>query len=94
MPVHIHKHTVRFGECDPAGVVYFPTFFDWFHQAMESWFEQGLQRPYADVLQHVGFPAVHTEADFRRPCRLGEALDIEVRVGDLGKKRFRLDYFG
>jgi len=92
MSVYIHKHMVRFGECDPAGVVYFPNYFDWFHQAMESWFEHGLGRPYAEVLQHVGFPAVHTEADFRRPCRQGEHLDIEIRVGELGKKRFRLDY--
>ena len=90
--VHNHHHTVRFGECDPAGVVYFPVFFDWFHQAMESWFEEALQRPYADVLQTLGFPAVHTEADFRAPCRIGEVLRIALSVGDLRSKSLRLEY--
>ncbi|MFT5683288.1 MAG: 4-hydroxybenzoyl-CoA thioesterase [Myxococcota bacterium] len=90
--VHYHHHTVRFGECDPAGVVYFPIFFDWFHQAMESWFDVALGTPYAEILQTLGFPAVHTEADFRRPCRIGEKLRIELSVGELSRKSLRLEY--
>ena len=90
--VHHHHHTVRFGECDPAGVVYFPVFFDWFHQAMESWFESALEIPYAEVLKTIGFPAVHTEADFKRPCRIGEALRIALSVGQLRSKSLRLEY--
>jgi 4-hydroxybenzoyl-CoA thioesterase len=90
--VHYHPHTVRFGECDPAGVVYFPVFFDWFHQAMESWFAEALATPYAEVLQTIGFPAVHTEADFRRPCRIGEPLRIALTVGSLHRKSLRLEY--
>ncbi len=90
--VHHHHHIVRFGECDPAGVVYFPVFFDWFHQAMESWFDAALGIPYAEVLQTIGFPAVHTEADFRRPCRIGEELRIALSVGELSRKSMRLEY--
>ena len=90
--VHHHHHTVRFGECDPAGVVYFPVFFDWFHQAMESWFAEALDAPYAEILKTLGFPAVHTEADFKRPCRIGEQLRIALSVGELRSKSIRLEY--
>ena len=30
--------TVRFGDADPAGLVYYPTFFHYFHIAMEEFF--------------------------------------------------------
>ena len=87
-----HRRVVRFGECDPAGVVYYPEFFRWFHEAMESWFAEALGHPYAEVLQTVGFPAAHTESDFRRPCRLGEALLVEVRVERLGRTSLTLGF--
>ena len=51
----LHHRTVRFGECDPAGVVYYPIFFNWFHECMEVWFEEALQTPYAEVIQNIGF---------------------------------------
>ncbi len=89
---HEHEQVVRFGDCDPAGIVYFPRFFDWFHQAMETWFAERLGRDYAEVVQTVGFPAVHTEADFKRPCRLGERLVIALSVGHLGRSSFKLEY--
>jgi 4-hydroxybenzoyl-CoA thioesterase len=72
--------------------VYFPRFFDWFHQAMESWFDQALGLPYSEVLQRYGFPAVHTEADFIKPSRMGEEIRIQLRVANLGASSFRLDY--
>ena len=90
--VHCHPIDVRFGDCDPAGVVYFPRFFDWFHQAMESWFDQALKLPYSEVLQRYGFPAVHTEADFIKPSRMGERIQIQLRIGSIGASSFRLDY--
>jgi 4-hydroxybenzoyl-CoA thioesterase len=90
--VHCHPIDVRFGDCDPAGVVYFPRFFDWFHQAMESWFDQALGLPYSEVLQRYGFPAVHTEADFIKPCSMGERIRVLLRVGKVGASSFRLDF--
>lgn len=84
---------VRFGDCDPAGIVYFPRFFDFFHQAMETWFSV-LGHPYEEVItgRKIGFPAVHTEADFRRPSRFGEAIDVVLRVEQLGAKSIRFAY--
>ena len=91
-PAHHQKRVVRFGECDPAGVVYYPVFFHWFHEAMEHWFETVVGVPYATVLQQTGFPAVRTEADFKQPCRLGERLDVRVAVERLGARSLSLAF--
>ena len=89
---YLHEVLVCFGDCDPAGVVYFPQYFDWFHRTMETWFNEALEIPYAEILRSYGFPAVHTEADFRAPCKMGEVLKIELQVGELGRGSFRINY--
>ncbi|MBK7827622.1 acyl-CoA thioesterase [Nannocystis sp.] len=92
--VHIHRVDVRFGDCDPAGIVYFPRFFHLFHEAMETWFSAGLGLSYAQLIlgRKLGFPAVHTEADFNAPCALGEAIAVELRVARLGRSSIGLEY--
>lgn len=89
---HRHARVVRFGECDPAGVVYYPVFFQWFHEAMEDWFANRLGVPYAEVLKEIGFPAARTECDFSRPCRLGEAVSVAVAVERLGGSSLTLGF--
>lgn len=85
---------VQWGHCDPAGIVYFPRFFEMFHEAMETWFSEHLGLPYDEVIlgRKIGFPAVHTEADFRRPTRFGEQIAVELRVPKLGRTSIHFDY--
>ena len=92
--VHVHPIEVRFGDCDPAGIVYFPRFFALFHDAMETWFSARLGLRYAEVVvgRKIGFPAVHTEADFKVPCALGDAIFVELRVARLGRSAIDLVY--
>jgi 4-hydroxybenzoyl-CoA thioesterase len=92
--VHELVLDVRFGDCDPAGIVYFPRFFDFFHQAMETWFPEHLGFGYDEFVRgrKLGFPAVHTEADFERPCRFGERITIRQRVTKLGRSSIEFAY--
>ena len=91
MTAYIHHRVVRFGDCDPAGIVYFPRFFDWFHQTMESWFDDHLHEPYHQFLTHHGLPAVHSECDWVVPCTMGERLALHLTVGHVGRSSLRLD---
>ncbi len=88
------NYTVRFGDCDPAGIVYFPRFFDLFHQAMETWFPAELGFGYDEFIRgrKLGFPAVRSEADFERPSRFGETLAIELRVTRIGRTSIGFGY--
>lgn len=92
--MHVHRLRVGFGDCDPAGIVYFPRFFHFFHEAMETWFDRVLGLPYAEMIgvRRLGFPAVHTEADFVIPCAMGDEIAVEQRVVRLGRTSIRFAY--
>ena len=85
------ERIVRFGECDPAGVVYYPVFFNWFHELMEEWFERALDISYAACIQKQGFPAKETKAEFFRPCAVGELLELKMSLAYLSSRSFRMD---
>jgi 4-hydroxybenzoyl-CoA thioesterase len=91
---HVHEVDVGWGHCDPAGIVYFPRFFEMFHAAMETWFGHALGLPYDQVItgRKIGFPAVHTEADFKSTTRFGERVAVELRVARLGTSSLELAY--
>jgi 4-hydroxybenzoyl-CoA thioesterase len=81
---------VRFGDCDPVGIAYFPRYFDWMHRAMEAWFDEALGLPYAALLQTHGLPTVETSCRYAAPCRFGDAVRVELRLGRLGRSSLGL----
>ncbi len=76
--------TVRFGDCDLAGIVYYPRLFHFLHVAFEDFFSSCLKVKYRDVLQRVAFPAVHVESDFRAPLPYGSEVQITCRTFRVG----------
>lgn len=86
---------IRFGHEDHAQIVYFPRFFDYFHQVFEDFFNDH-GTPYHEVLgkDRVGWPAVHAEADFHSPIRFGDALDVELHVERIGRTSANFLYVG
>ena len=60
---------VRFGHTAPARIAYYPRYFEWFHDAMEDFFESAFGMSYADVLDThaVGYPAVQVACEWRGP---------------------------
>ena len=77
---------VNFGDCDPAGIVYYPTLFHYCHVAFERSWNESLGIPYAELIteRKVGFPTVHVETDFTSPARYGDALEFRVSVERIG----------
>jgi 4-hydroxybenzoyl-CoA thioesterase len=91
----VSRIRVRFGDEDHAQIVYYPRFFHFFHCAFEDFFnEQGY--PYRACLDvdRVGWPAVHAEADFEKPVRFGEEIDVSVEVARIGEKSATFEYTG
>ena len=88
------EYPIRFSHCDPAGQVYFPRFFDLLHDAMEDWFNTGLNERFADLLmtQQLGTPTVGTQCDFLSPARFGDMLAIELSISRLGNSSIELQF--
>ena len=70
---------VRFQDVDAAGIVFFPRFYEYFHDTyVELLSACGFDLP-ARLDEGVwGMPLVHAEADFLRPLRFGDAICVEV----------------
>jgi 4-hydroxybenzoyl-CoA thioesterase len=87
---------IRFSHSDPAGIVYYPNYFDMFNAVIEDWFAGPLQADYAtQILQkRLGFPTVHAECDFFVPSRMGERLTFTLLVRDIGRSSLRLEILG
>ena len=78
---------IRFSHCDPAGVVYFPHYFDMFNGLIEDWYTEQLGVDYSKLIlgDRHGFPYVHIETDFKKPSRMGEHLDLTLLLTQVGR---------
>lgn len=85
---------VRFADVDHARIVYYPRFFHYFHIAFEEILERAFGKTYPQVLdeEHVGFPAVHVECDYRAPARFGDVLQVHVSCVRVGTRSVTLRY--
>jgi len=89
----VHELKVRFDDVDHAGIVYYPRFFHYYHVAFEELFEV-IGVKFHDMLdgEHVGFPAVKVEGEYRSPVRFGDVLRIRVTCPRLGDRSMTLRY--
>ena len=83
---------VRFGQCDPAGIVYYPRYTELGHELVEEWFREGLGVDFHTLHEEwgQGFPTASLELDFLRPTRYGETLDCALWVTRLGESSLML----
>ena len=85
--------TVRFGDVDHAGIVFYPWFFVYFHEAFERFFtDAGIAYHQLIGERRIGFPTVHIETDYKQPLRYGDSLDIELSVPRIGRRSATFRY--
>jgi len=85
---------IRFAQCDAAGIVFFPRYFEMLNGLLEDWFDQALGVGFATLHleRDLSTPTVHLECDFNRPSRLGEDVTLSLRLVDLGHSSFSLEF--
>ena len=85
---------LRFADCDPAGIGFYPRLFEMLNAAVEDWAAERLGCPFAHMHGRLrrGLPTVRTEADFRLPLQLGETVSVELRPTGVGRSSVRLDF--
>jgi len=88
--------TVHWQDCDVAGIVYYPRYFDMLNVVTEDWFQEALGTSYAELMrsQHLGFPTVKVDCEFFMPCQYGENIDFSLTVAALGRSSLALDFKG
>ena len=90
------KRSMRFSDCDPAGMVFYPHYFVMLNGLVEDWFTEGLGVNYAHLLgvRGIGLPTVALQSEFRAPSRMGDTLEMRLQVQRVGARSItlRIDY--
>jgi len=82
---------VQFGDCDPAGIVYYPNYFRYCDNATAALFSAALgtnKRNWLDLHGAAGIPMVDTGARFLAPSTFGDTLEIRSEITELGRSSF------
>lgn len=84
--IYAREIRIEFNHCDPAGIVFFPRFFEMINSQVENFFREVLERPFEQVImvERHGVPTARLEIDFRAPARLGEVLRFELTLERVG----------
>ena len=91
-----HKYDIQvdWGDCDPAGIVFYPNFYRWMDRGF--WLLFGSRGLTLDVLRErykaLGGPLVDTGATFLQPVQPGEILTVSSLIQHWGTKSFRIEY--
>ena len=87
--------TVEWGHCDPAGIVFNPRFFEMFDASSWLLFEAVLgvkPQELAKKYSIIGVPLVDARANFLKPARFGDAIEIASRVSEFHRSSFDIEH--
>jgi 4-hydroxybenzoyl-CoA thioesterase len=90
MLINVKEIRIEWGDCDPAGIVYFPRYFEYFDIATNSLFERaGLpKRLMLKTYDIVGIPLVEARSQFFIPSTFGDTVSIKSSVSEWGGASF------
>ncbi|MDG1641012.1 acyl-CoA thioesterase [Klebsiella huaxiensis] len=85
-------HRIRFAECDPAGIVFYPQYFVMFNNLLEAWVDSLLPYGFAGFIgeRRFGMPTVHLDADFKAVSRMGDDVILQLEVIHIGSRSLKL----
>jgi 4-hydroxybenzoyl-CoA thioesterase len=84
---------LRFGDCDPSGIAYYPSYLRLLDGAIEEFFGSlgAPRRPMIEDLR-MGTPTVSLNLTFKRPGFHGDLLDFAIKVVAIGRTSLDLDH--
>ncbi len=87
----LHSVDVQFGDCDPAGIVFFPNFSRWMDAASLSFFMQCGVPPWRELVKTrgiVGTPLLEINTRFINAVTYGQTILITTRIEEWRNKVF------
>ena len=85
---------VEWGDCDPAGIIYYPRYYHFMDGAFQDFAaSRGFsQRSLREDHGLIGTPLVDTGCRFLSPLTYGDVATVEVAVDHIGASSLRLSY--
>lgn len=86
----IMKQKVQFKHCDPAGIVFYPRYFEMMNDCVEAFFDDALECPFEDLHREGGVPTAQIAVTFSKPSYHGDRLKIALDCTTLGRSSLGL----
>jgi 4-hydroxybenzoyl-CoA thioesterase len=84
---------LRFGDCDPSGIAYFPSYLNILNGVVEEfWTTIGFPWSGLIAVRKIGTPTVHLTCDFSRPSKFGDRLTFALRIERVGRASLHLEH--
>ena len=83
---------IEWGDCDPAGIIFYPRYFEIFDASTAALFERALgitKFQMFKTLEFAGWPLARTRARFLKPTRFGDDVTVETTV-TFGRASFEI----
>lgn len=78
------REKILFRHCDPAGIVFFPRYFEMVNDHVEAFFAEILHWPFEVMLADGGLPTRAISTGFTAPSRHGDVLTLRLDLRRLG----------
>jgi len=93
--LHTYAYQVSFGDCDPAGIAYYPNIFKWVDTTFHDWlYGFGGHTALCKQLGATGLGLMDSKARFRSPLHNGDPLTVTITALEWGNRTLSLTYQG
>jgi 4-hydroxybenzoyl-CoA thioesterase len=79
---------VQWGDCDPAGIIFYPTYFRWMDAASWGFFDSIGYSAKRMRQEFIAMPLVSAQCDFLFPAEQGDRCEVRSRIARFGGKSF------
>jgi 4-hydroxybenzoyl-CoA thioesterase len=95
MLTNTRKTRIEWGDCDPAGIIFYVRYFGIFDVSTTLLLERALGMKKIDYLKaydFLGHPLAETRAKFRAPTRFGDEVSIETTIIACDRLSFKIEH--
>jgi 4-hydroxybenzoyl-CoA thioesterase len=95
MLTNTRRTRIEWCDCDPAGIIFYPRYFEIFDTSTTVLIERALgmnKIEYMKAYNFAGHPAIETRARFRQPTRFGDEVTVETAVVECSGSTFKLEH--
>ena len=86
------KKKINFYDCDPAGILFYANIFFFCHSAYEELIASFKFETNYWQNEYFVTPIINTNAEYIKPFKYGDSVNVELVVTDLRNSSFELSY--
>jgi YbgC/YbaW family acyl-CoA thioester hydrolase len=92
MTLRVTRRTLAWGECDPAGIIFYPNYYRFMDEATWAMFAQAGYPAERMRAEHFSLPLVDSRCEFMSSPKFGDEIEIRSHVAKWGGSSLSLSH--